>query len=610
MMKVNNILDLFSSLGGFTCKATDLFIGATDVNENWKNTDYNIIGQPGQILNVAYYEDILIESFAGLLARVFDTGFDLKYPNQIVCSEGLRNTDMLHICYQNPRTTFKMHTPGEEPAIIDYADFLSFSQLVELISSWIDEQQRRTMKLKTVFIDCLSIYAGDNDPFMIQQALERLAHEHDVIIIAGWQISDIVPGIHKIVDHLSTHNSNLAFLTKEDDNVTFTYGTPEKRCIYILDNRQLAAPAPKMKWNMMLEQYLPALLKQPLKRYDLQQALWGAFGGTFSIETIKNKITEALADDIIINDGGIIRLSDTPAPKKHRKGAISMLTNPYIKQHGFKVAKRKAFVHFGDFKLITDFNDIPQRVTKTFTQLVLLSVMQGKSLSQIKCEAEQKNILYIDIANKQDADSFKAYIMNFCKVNKLDTDITYLQIDPKTKCIDFLGSVNSEINGKNFNFVFIVGIENLSFDCFSIEQIITESKQIAKRNNVAIIGCYTPASNTLDILKHTEDLCCVGYALGESVKIYSATTCTKDWFLAIRFSRGNNGKLCHTDSRTQLKAFYKAVFGGYKGEGWISFDSLKYCWEEPISLSQLKQAQSLGFVQIDKKYKQFKYIGE
>lgn len=585
------------------------FIGATDVCENWKNTEYNILGQPGQVLNIAYYEDILIKSFAGLIARVFENGWDLEHPNQIVCSEGFRDKEILHISYNNPRTTFYIKTPGKEETIIDYAEFISFSQLINLTSAWIEEQQQRTLKLKTVFIDCLSIYAEDNDPFMMQQSLERLAHEYDVIIIAGWQISDIVPGINKIVNHLSTHDSNLAYLTKdEDNNVTFTYGKPQKRCIYRLDNGQLAAPAPKTKWNIMLEQYLPTLLKRPLKRYDLQQALWGAFGGAFSEETIKNRITEALADEVIINDAGIIRLSDTPAPKKHRKGAISMLTNPHIKQHGFKVAKRKAFINFGDFKLITNYKGIPQGLSKTFTQLVLLSVMQGNSLSQIKCESEQRNVLYIDIASKQDADSFKAYTEKFCEVNKSDANITYLQIDPQTKCVDFLGSINSEINGNNF--VFIVGIENLSFDGFSIEQIIAESKQITKRHNAAMIGCYSPENNTLDALKFMDDLCCIEYAFDESVKIYSASTRTKDWCLDIRFSRGNNGKLCHTDSRTQLKAFFKAVFAGYKGEGWISFDSLNYCWDEPIPLRTLNKAENFGFVQIDKKNKQFKYIGE
>lgn len=587
------------------------FIGATDVCENWKNTDYNIIGQPGQVLNVTYYEDILIESFAGLITRVFENGWDLEHPNQIVCSEGLRNTEMLHICYQNPRTTFYIKTPGEDPQEFENLDFAKFDNLVSNIESCLIELQR-VHSVKTVFIDCLSIYAGDNEPFMMQQSLERLAHEHGIIIIAGWQMFNEVPGICKIIDHLSTHDSNLAFLTKDEDNVTFTYGTPQKRCIYRLDNGKLIQPSYELKGQLLLKQILPILLKQPMERKFLEVAMYGYLKGAFADKSCKNFVQRGLKDGFIVEDKGKLMFAENPAPATQRRGAISMKTNKYFPQNGYKTVNRRVpFIHFGDLKIVTDrYATVDKKIINAFMQYLMVAVLQGKSLQEIHCESEERNILIVNICHNDGAENLKYGINQFCKKNKLTPNIKFLQAAPETKCVDFYDLLNSE-NAKG-NFLFILGLENIDFGNFTIDDVILELKQIAKRNNAAIISSYIPdIEQDIDFTDHIQTICEIDSigSIGDKT-IYSAAAKTKNWNTEICFQSSDyqNG-LSFTNSNTRYKAWLKSAIGHYK-DRWTPYDELKTCWEHPISTSQLKKGLDLGIVNLDKKKKMFIYLGE
>lgn len=582
------------------------YFGAADVLDNWKNTAHNIFVKSEQVLNVAYYEPCLIDSFASLLAKVLDNGWDMEHPNQIICSESLRGTDMLHIGFVNPKTTFKLMSSGEDPFI---TEFLTFDCLTRLMDSWLIELQGKH-KVKTVFIDCLSIYAADVDPFTIQQELARLAHEHEVMFIVGWQLFDEVPGIDKIDKHLSVYDSSLAYLTKEDDNVTFTYGTPRKRCIYRLDNGHLVHPASGTKWNLIFDYYLPTLLKQPLKRDVLSQALWGALNCVFCPKTIEGKLNEALREEVIaVNDKGLLCLPDVPAPKKHRMGAISMKTDRYTIQHGSKASRRKPFIKFGEIKIVIQYDMIPEGTAKQFTQHLLLSVLQGKALEEIKCETENKNCTIVCVDDMDKAELLETPINEFCDNPSFDSAINHLQIEPGTSCTTFIDKLNAALSHSCSHFVFVFGIEKLSFNTtYNIEWFLIELKTIARRYNVALMGSYDPEELTFD--DETDDICyiCLSFP-ATNYNIYSVCTKTGEWNLDIRIMHGYKSRLIHVDSTTQKRAYQKEAFYGCKDEGWQPYSRLKTLYNEPISLRTLYDAEGY-FVEIDRKKKQFKYIGK
>lgn len=523
-----------NAIGAILSNISESGIFAGSIELNRKRERFYPLATVGSIVPVVYETSEQMQAFTNYICEAICKGYDTEYLPAIRLSKDFSGGRTL--VYSNIEQEFSGNT--ERLPIPLVTDYISFSELIRQQSEELEAQI-------LIFEDATQILSQNCNSTIAH--LVNAANEQGLIIFLGIKASKEE---NEINEYLTNHAYNLCTLSEESMHLESLDGVPEKKkyllfqyggynphsIAYVYDGKGSLCYAMDLTRMVRAIKYCNIFAKTQITQQDLINRIFGYLQGEFQISTIENDIALAERYGILLKAGRGRKsnyiLNGTLTNEfvnKEKASAIKANGDPTSRKTGYTKRKR-TIAEFGELKLIIPKGDCPEDVVIFFTSYLSKAVVWQKPFLGFTAKSTRRDTLVFiissDTFNEQRAQKY----IDFMQKPNDGASLKVVCTQKDTTDKDFLELFRSNTNTGKWDYVFVIGFNNIEYSIYDPSSLVKEIGITAKQYNfVCITQTYNCDRKSLQNLREDKiwsiepfinykDLCYINNSMDKNIK--------------------------------------------------------------------------------------------